>query len=236
MQQLTPQSVPSLLKQLEDEKARAHGLNQQKRRINQELKARSGALKSHPVVNSDQMSLKDNLEKILPPHLVPSNVGHLNSVAWPFYYTVEFNWGEQFGAGGVNPVLTPNTQIISSFKVTEEAAFLWDSWSRHADDYTTAGALGPYQLQVEDRQSSRKFQNETPIPLQAIGQKSWPTVLPIPMLIMPNAFIDVTMSTFLQSGVSQNTQGNGFHAITFYGYRFRIEDADLVLSSIFQSL
>jgi hypothetical protein len=64
-----------------------------------------------------------------------------------------------------------------------------------------------------------------------IGKKSRPTILPTPLLVMPNAFIDLTMSSWVP--VSQATTGSGKFQFSFFGYRVRVEDADKVMSSIF---
>ena len=104
------------------------------------------------------------------------------------------------------------------------------SISRKSYGYSTSSELAPLQVEIRDRQSSRQF-NDRPIPMQMIGKKSRPTVLPTPLLIMPNAFIDVTVSSWLTG--SQATVGSGKMQFSFYGYRIRVEDADKVMSTIF---
>lgn len=194
-----------------------------------DLQARIQGLGSAPVVNTAG-NLYNKLAKILPEHLIPSNVGPVNNVQWPFHFSVDFDltttpdW----------PNITANTKLISSFQVTQESAFIFMSITRYADDYNVAGDLGPLSVEFRDRQSSRFF-NNAPIPIQMIGRKAWPTLLPTPFIIMPNAIFDIELTSHLAQGVSQATPNGstGIHQITFSGYRIRVEDADKVLSSVF---
>lgn len=193
------------------------------------LAARKQALSSQPVANNGG-ALAQHLKQFLPPHAMPKNVGHLNHVAWPFWYSVDFD----LTTTSDWPNLTSATRLVSSFQVSQEAGFLVTGLSRHADDYSDAGDLGPLQIELRDRQSSRFF-NNAPIPIQMISLEGYVTAMPTPFLIMPNAFMDVIMTTFLTPGVSQASDPGsvGTHQFTFHGYRLRIEDAQKVLSSIF---
>ena len=166
--------------------------------------------------------LRDNLKNSLPSYMNPSNVGNINQVAWFFYEQVNFDFG-------VNPTLTPATRQTQSFQVSQEAALLMMAVSRTYSSYTTAGDLGPWQIDFRDRQSSRQF-NDLPIPIQTIATKGNYSVLPTPMLLMPNAFFDVTMTTF---ATAQATVGTSSHQFSFFGYRVRVEDANQVLGTIF---
>lgn len=174
-------------------------------------------------IEGDPRSLKDHLKSYLPAHMVPGNVGGFNKVTWPFWFQVNFDLG-------TNPTYSQSTRSTQSFQVTQEAAFLLMAISRKSYSYSTAGELAPLQLEVRDRQSSRQF-NDRPIPMQMFGNKSRPSILPTPMLIMPNAFIDITLSSWLSG--SQATVGDGKFQFSFFGYRVRVEDADKVLSTIF---
>lgn len=176
-------------------------------------------------IESDPKSMVAKLRKFLPDHLIPSNVGGYDSVAWPFWFSVNFDFG-------TNPTLSTATRQTQSFQVTQEAAFMLMAVYRKSYEYGTSGELGPYQMEIRDRQSSRQF-NDRAIPIQMIGNKSRPSIIPTPMVIAPNAFIDVTMSSWLPSGVSQATTGSGKHQFTFFGYRTRMENADNLLSLIY---
>lgn len=176
-------------------------------------------------VDGDVASLKSNLSQVIPPYMMPGNVGGYNKVTWPFWFQVNFDFG-------TNPTWSSASRQTQSFQVTQEAALLLMAISRKSYGYDTASELSPTQVEIRDRQSSRQF-NDRPIPMQMIGKKSRPSVLPTPMLVMPNAFIDVTMSSWLTSGISQATVGKGKFQLSFFGYRVRVEDADKVLSTIF---
>lgn len=204
------------------------GIKQVKNTIS-DLNARRRALSSQPVIRHGQ-GLAQALGNIIPQALRPQNVGHINHAAWQFYYTVDFDLSQTPDW----PNLTSNTRQISSFQVSQEASFLMMGLTRHANDYTSAGDLGPLAIELRDRQSSRFF-NDSPIPIQAIAQKGFVTYLPVPMLLMPNAVMEIQLTTTLDNGVSQNAEGGstGKHQFTCWGYRVRVQDADKVLSSIF---
>lgn len=169
------------------------------------------------------MSLKKHLQRILPPGMVPGNVGNINEVMWPFYDAITIDFG-------TDPTYTANSRLTGSFQVTQEACLLLSKISRKSYSYSTAGELAPLQLTFRDRQSSRQL-NDRPIPIQMIGRKSFPTVLPTPYIIMPNGNFEVEVTSWLSG--SQATVGSGKHDFIFEGYRIRIEDQDKVLSTIF---
>ena len=198
----------------------------------QNYRTRAQNLSSQPVSRNGG-ALEQNLKKFIPPHLMPKNVGNIHKVAWPFWYSVEFNLNDD-ATFNASDDLTSALRLTSSFQVSQEAGFLITGISRHADDYSGGGDLGPLQIEIRDRQSSRFFNNR-PIPIQNIGIEGYETEFPTPFLVMPNAFIDVELSTFLESGVTQNVAGDptGLHQFTFHGFRLRIQDAQKVLSSIF---
>lgn len=197
---------------------------QETNRASQSMKRRLQVLSSTPVVK-DAGGLENNLLSILPPELMPGNVGHINNVAWGFQYEIDFNLGTDI-------ILNSNTKADSQVQVSQEAAFALTSIYRYANEYTDAGDLGPLQINIQDLQSTRFF-NNTPIPIQAIGQKGKPTQLPTPLLFMPNARILISLSTWLRAGINQQTQGEAVHKFILKGFRVRVEDAQSVLSSIY---
>ena len=170
-----------------------------------------------------KMDLKQELARKLPVNLMPGNVGDLAKVAWPFWFQANFVFG-------VTPTWSAATNQTQSFQVTQEAAFLMMGLYRDSFSYSTAGELAPLLLQIRDRQSSRLFMDK-PMPWQTIGKKSRPSVFQTPMLVMPNAFIDVTLTSFATNQVA--AAGSTKQQISFFGYRVRVEDADKVLSSVF---
>lgn len=167
--------------------------------------------------------LEQELLKKLPSSLIPGNVGNYYDVAWPFNYTVTFNFG-------TNPTYGPNTNQTQSFQNTQEAAFIIGAMTRKSYSYSTAGELAPLQLLVKDRQSTRQFM-DLPIPMQGIAKKTPYTTFEVPLIILPNAFIDIIMTSWLT--VSQTTTGMGIHDISFMGYRTRTSDVGTVLSTVY---
>jgi hypothetical protein len=172
-----------------------------------------------------RMSLEQELIKRLPSSLIPGNVGNLYDVAWPFNYTINFDFG-------VDPTYGPATRQVQSFQNTQEAAFILGGMTRKSYAYSTSGELAPLNLLIKDRQSTRQFMDVS-IPLQAIAKKTPYTIFEVPLVIMPNAFIDVIMSSWLTA--DQATTGSGRHDFTFIGYRTRTSDIGTVLSTVFGS-
>lgn len=180
--------------------------------------------------------LEQELLQKLPSSLMPGNVGNFYDVAWPFDYTVAFDFG-------TNPTYgpnTPNPQILNtptvptggwqSFQVTQEAAFIIGSVSRKCASGTTSGELAPLQFLLKDRQSTRQFM-DLPIPIQALAKKTPPSIWEVPLIIMPNAFLDIYISSWLTS--AQATAGSGAMSFTFSGYRTRTSDISTVLSTVY---
>jgi len=180
--------------------------------------------------------LEDNLLAAVPSGLVPGNVGKLNDVCWPFDYTVAFNFGDnptyspQLPLTGVQNTAATPAGGLGSFQVTQEAAFICGSISRKCLSGTTSGELAPLQMIIRDRQSTRQFM-DFPIPIQAIAKKTPPTIWEVPLIFMPNAFVDVQLTSWLSA--AQATIGSGRMVFTFSGYRTRTEDIGTVLSTVF---
>lgn len=167
--------------------------------------------------------LEAELLKKIPSSLVPGNVGNYYDVAWPFTYTVNFNFG-------TNPTYGPLTNQTQSFQVTQEAAFILGGITRKCYSGSTSGELAPLQIMIRDRQSTRQFM-DLPIPLQAIAKKTPPSMWEVPLIIMPNAFIDITLTSF--QTVPQATVGSGQINLSFIGYRTRTSDIEKVLSTVY---
>ncbi len=169
------------------------------------------------------MTLKQKLTSFLPPYMIPGNVGDISEVTWPHWDTVNFDFG-------IDPSWSPATTQTQSFQVTQEAGFILTAITRKSVGYDHASELAPLQIKITDRQSSRQF-NDRPIPLQMIGKRSKPTVLPTGMLIMPNGFIDVTATSWITASMAAT--GVGKFSLTLFGYRLRVSDANKVLGTIF---
>lgn len=214
------------IQQIEQDIADLEAQQRDLRRRERNLRLREGAFQNYSQAKAGP-DLKGTLRGILGSRddLMPGNVGGMNTVVWPFWFSLDFDFGD-------NPTIqAPGTQQRQSFQVSQEAAFLLMAVGRVANSYDTAGELGPWQVTFTDRQSSRQF-NDSAIPIQMIGKRSLPSVLPTPLLLMPNAFFDVTMNTWQTS--PQTLTGSSKHSFTFFGYRVRIQDAQAVMNSIFR--
>lgn len=171
-------------------------------------------------------ALKNSLLGNLPSHMVPGNVGGINEVTWPFLFQINLDIGD-------DPIVVDSRFTRGSFQVDQEAAFLMMSISRSHNTNAagqSATINAPLQVEIIDRQSSRRF-NNAPMPLQMIGQNSCPSIMPTPMYVQPNAFID-----FVVNGIPSTDQeftGSGSFQLSFFGYRIRTDDAGKVLSTIF---
>jgi|SRR5271155_230332 len=170
-------------------------------------------------------TLKANIMGALAPQFRPGNVGGLNEVAWPFYFQVNIDFG-------VNPTITSNNTVTNSFQVDQEACFIIQSIGISFNDTGAGSALATAPIQVEfiDRQSSRRF-NTGAVPVQVFGDNSNPSVLPVGMILLPNAFLDTSVSGI--NLAPQAKVGDGSMQFTFFGLRTRIENSSKVLSTIF---
>lgn len=170
---------------------------------------------------SSQMGLYEELKAKLPASLMPGNVGTVDIVTWDYFFPVIFDLGE-------DPEIGPGFRVTKFFQVQQEAAFILKniSWTANSQD----AYLAPLTIELRDRQSSRFFQN-TPIPVQAYGDRYLPYQLDSPLYIAPNAFVDVIISTFIPQNVV--IPGQVSFSFTFRGIRIRVKDAADVLGNVF---
>lgn len=187
----------------------------------QSLRARIKSTSGTPVIGS--ADLGPNLTKILPPSLMPKNVGDLAQVMWDFFFTVELDFG-------TDPTFDLNSKKIGTFKVDQEASFMLMGFSRTYHDNDKAGRGAPISITLRDLQSTRQF-NDVAWPIQNIGEAGLPTKLETPLLFAANATVQVEASCWLPEPM--NTVGNGKQEITFYGLRVRDTDNIKVLSQMF---
>lgn len=194
-----------------------------------DLNARNRFLSGNSTIPASNVQvMRESMNGILPAYMMPGNVGGLNQVTWPFYFQVEIDIGD-------NPVVVDNNYTKGFFQVDQEAALLLMSVSRahNTDVANFSGTVdAPLQVELVDRQSSRRFSN-APTPLQMFGFNSKPSILPTPMYIQPNGFLDVIVNGIPTT--PQNFTGSGKFQLSFFGYRIRTEDTNKVLSTIFQA-
>lgn len=159
------------------------------------------------------MTVRDELLSKIPRHMMPGNVGDTNKVIWPFHFTVEFDFG-------ANPVWSSATRATKFFQVTQDAGFLLCGVARTSSSFDAGSELAPLGLDIRDRQSARQF-NNSPIPIQMIGRSSKYTQFHEPLWINPSAFVDVTLSSLLNTATIANTSASAKITLTFFGYRMR---------------
>jgi len=189
-------------------------------------KAEKGANTLFDQPSVKQNALERHLNNILPPELIPSNVGDINAVQWGFFYEVDFDLG-------TDPTWNSNFRAEKSFKVTNESAFLVTRIYRDCEDAGVAGLEAPLSLILRDMQSSRQFMDK-PVPLQVFPSKGYFFDLPVPYLLYPSAQAMLELKCWLPTGVNIETEGVGTQNFTLYGARVRIQRPDVVLKTMFQ--
>jgi len=161
--------------------------------------------------------------------LMPGNIGDINKVVWPFWYT--------FTA----PELTPGLSSTGSFTTSQEAAYIWLSFTASVflrtgggpnyvytaidtDDESGAGLINGLNIVFRDAQSSRVFQRN-PMPIEAFGSPAFPTVLRSPVMFLPNSTVECLFT---------NNDATNVYVpfISFFGYRVRIQGAEQILSLV----
>lgn len=179
------------------------------------------------IVGGSPQGLKHDFSN-LSPYLRPGNLGDINKIVWPFWFTSS------------KVTLAPNTAAQGNITITQEAAFIWLSYVKcvfleedggpgqyQYIDPDAAGAAGKQNgltLLIRDSQSSRQFMNQ-PIDINQVGHWRYPTVLPTPQLLLPN--------TNLELSFQNNTNDLTYRPfVTLFGLRVRIEDAKNILSTI----
>ena len=190
------------------------------------LNEKEQRLKERMLKDSDPMSLKQNLQTKLPNYLAPGNVGDINRVIWPFYFTTD------------KVIVPPESNVRSSFVVTQEASFVWMYYTKTVFTLDTDDNLESYldpdnvnnfasglSFTIRDPQSQRQFFNR-PIDLDHVGNPRWPSTLPAPQLVLPRSSLEIQF-------FNDNTDTTYIPRITFFGYRIRMENANELLSTVY---
>jgi hypothetical protein len=173
-----------------------------------------------------------NLRNVLPDYLVPGNLGDVNRVVWPFWFT---NITPELPAA----VGTTQTTSTATVTITQEAAFIITDilkaifiFDPIAGTYTYVDPSQPGQagltpgltMQLVDAQSSRVFMSK-PVELDTIGYSQFPYELPTPIMFLPNSIIQTQFT-------NTNTSFNYIPWVTFLGVRCRIEDSQRIMGLI----
>jgi hypothetical protein len=187
-------------------------------------------LRQGQLPNNSAQQLDFNLSNSLSPLLNPGNIGDINNVIWPFYFTTDVP------DGAIQPGETFNT----GFSVTQEAAFIFMSYTKSVyilegeDPDQTVTYLNQVPgvpsapgllFSLRDGSSSRQFYN-TPINLDNFGNPRFPTKFPRPVMLLPNQSMQIQFTN--AHSVNQYVP-----FITAFGYRIRIDRAQDLLSLVY---
>jgi len=151
----------------------------------------------------------------------PGNVGDINDVIWPFWFTFD------------SRDIAANQSFQSSVTITQEAAFIWRysmvSVYEPGLDGAAVLASGPsipnalFKL-LRDPQSTRIFHD---LPETISGyDPNFPYFLAAPMLLMPNSAMQLNLS--YEGGLANSYRP--IHSI--FGYRIRIPGAENIASLV----
>jgi len=194
-----------------------------------QLALQESQLAQSQVPNNSAQQLDYNMSNSLGPLLQPGNIGDINSVIWPFYFSTDIP---------ATPIST-NETLQTGFSVTQEAAFIWmsytkavylvegeapaDSWT-YLDPAAQPSAPG-LVFTLRDGSSSRQFFN-SPINIDTYGNPRFPTKLPRPIMLLPNQVMQVAFT---------NNHPTNIYVpiITAFGYRIRVDQADKLLSLVY---
>lgn len=182
-------------------------------------------------VNGPQ-DLERNMSRNLGPTLAPGDLGDINKVIWPFFFSTELP----------NTAIAPNQTFQTGFSITQEAAFIMMAVTKTAyvqnvvdpDKFTYADPNDPslgfdstpgLSFTMRDGSSSRQFFNQ-PIGLSQYGNPRFPTKLPRPIMFLPNQSIQIAF-------INSHASNVYLPFITVFGYRMRIEDAQNFLSLVY---
>lgn len=178
--------------------------------------------------------LERNMSRNLGPMLAPGNLGDINKVCWPYYFSTEIP----------QTTVGPNETFQTGFSITQEAAFIMMSFTKTvylasgvtAPDYQPWTYLDPNQAGVANRApgltftlrdgSSSRQLYDRPIEIQHYGNPRFPTKLPRPIMFLPNQSVQVAF-------VNSHAVNRYVPSITVFGYRVRIEDAQNLLSLVY---
>ncbi len=179
--------------------------------------------------NDSAQQLMYNQRNALGPMLQPGNIGDINSVIWPFYFTTDTP----------DSPLAANETFQTGFSVTQEAAFIFmsfvktvylvegeeeeQSWTYlDPDDQPSAPGL---VFTLRDGSSSRQLFN-TPMNMDNYGNPRFVTKLPRPMMLLPNQVMQIAFT---------NNHPTNLYVpkITAFGYRIRIDQAEKLLSLVY---
>lgn len=196
-----------------------------------QIALRESQLRQNQVPNNSAQNLEYNMRNALGPMLTPGNIGDVNSVIWPFYFTTDVP----------TSAIGPNETFQTGFSVTQEAAFVFMSFAKTI--YLVEGDLVEEQswtyldpdnglpsspgltFTLRDGSSSRQLFN-TPMLTDHYGHPRYPTKFPRPVMLLPNQVMQIQFA-------NSHASNKYIPLITAFGYRIRIDEAQKLLSLVY---
>lgn len=186
-------------------------------------------LRQGTLPNSSAQNLQFNMRNNASPLFQPGNVGDINSVIWPFYFTTDTP----------DSGIAANETFQTGFSVTQEAAFIFMSYTKAIylvegeDENESWTYLSPEDqpsapglvFTLRDGSSTRQLFN-TPIPMDGFGDPRFPTKFPRPTMLLPNQVMQIAFTNNHPTNVY-------VPKITAFGYRIRIDQASKLLSLVY---
>jgi len=197
------------------------------------LSNKESLLRQGQIPTDNPRDVEKNMMRNLGPMLAPGNLGDINKIIWPFYFTTE----------SPGTPIAPNETFQTGFSVTQEAAFIMMSYTKvvyNAGTLAAPAAVWTYAdpntntlinrspglvYTLRDGSSARQLFNSA-IELGHHGNPRFPTKWPRPIMFLPNQVIQIAFT---------NTDPQNLYVpfITGFGYRMRVEDAQNFLSLIY---
>lgn len=224
MSQISPHLIQKLQKLESQVKYASERLDAKAKYLTQaESKVRQGQ-EGPPNAKSLERNLKRNMGNFM----IPGNVGDINKVIWPFFFSTD-----------VTQRVTPGSNVRSAFTVTQEASFVCMNYIKTV--YVVDDTVNPEQLVyvdadnpnegspglsylIRDAVSSREFFAQ-PQSVDQIGNPRFPFVWPTPQIFLPNSSVEVNF-------FNENVDNIYEVTLTFFGYRMRFEGDQRILSTI----
>lgn len=213
-------TLTSLLDEIEQKRNAIRKLRAEERSVSEKEKL----FLTEPLIKRN--GLRENLKSCLPKELVPSNVGELEEIVWPYEYPMSIDF-----QNGADSVISANKIYPLTEQVGQESCFILTGISRAFSSQGISGNGIPLKYLIKDMQSTRQIMDK-PLCLAHIAHSGKVTKLPTPYLFMPNARITVELSSMLDSDITL-TGVSTYTEIILHGVRCRIEDASRIIEAMY---
>lgn len=195
------------------------------------LQLQQSLLSQQQIPSVHPRDMEKNLARNLGPILAPGNVGDINKIVWPYYFTTDIP---------TEPLLAGQS-FSTSFRVTQEAAFIFMSFMKAI--YINNDALSQWvyldpndesnlinqapglTFTFRDGSSTRQLFN-TPMNVSSYGNPRFPTKFPRPVMLLPNQEMEIVFT-------NNHPNNEYIPFMTSFGYRMRVEDAQQFLGLVY---